>query len=218
MGNLLRRLVGKCCATRLQERAADLLSPHQLGVGVRGGCEAIVHTVRRALEEDPSLLLLQADFINAFNLVDRGVALEEVARHFPEILAWVKTCYKKPSHLLFGVTSILSQLGVHQGDPLAALIFALVLHPLVTAIQERIPTITVNSWFLDDGSAVGTREELKQVVDILVAEGPARGLVLSTSATITAPARPKTTVWCPQGFSAEETLVDPLDRGVVKVG
>ena len=49
VGNLLRRLVGKCAATKLQDRAAAHFSPHQLGVGVRGGCEAIVHTVRKAL-------------------------------------------------------------------------------------------------------------------------------------------------------------------------
>ena len=55
VGNLLRRLVGKCSATRLQDRAATLLSPHQLGVGVRGGCKAILHTVRQILEADPSL-------------------------------------------------------------------------------------------------------------------------------------------------------------------
>ena len=53
VGNLLQRLVAKCCASRLQERAAVLFSPHQLGVGVRGGCEVIVHTVRRALTPTP---------------------------------------------------------------------------------------------------------------------------------------------------------------------
>ena len=67
VGNLLRRLVGKCCAARVQEKAAALFSPHQLGVGVRNGCEASVHTVREALAADPSLWVLQCDFINAFN-------------------------------------------------------------------------------------------------------------------------------------------------------
>ena len=93
VGNLLRRLVGKCCACKLQERAGAHLSPHQLGVGVQGGCEAIVHTVREALERDPSLWLLQVDLVNAFNLANRDDAMEEVARLFPEILAWVTTCY-----------------------------------------------------------------------------------------------------------------------------
>ena len=41
VGNLLRRLVGKCCVARLQERASGILSPHQVGVGVRGGAELL---------------------------------------------------------------------------------------------------------------------------------------------------------------------------------
>ena len=68
---------------------------------MRGGCEAIVHTVREALERDPSLWCLQADLVDAFNLADRNTAMEEVARLFPEILAWVTTCYDQPSVLLF---------------------------------------------------------------------------------------------------------------------
>ena len=40
-------------------------------------------------------------------------------------------------------------------------------------------------------------DDLAKVVDLLVKEGPARGLVLST--TITSPSSPKTTVWSPLG-------------------
>ena len=87
VGNLLRRLAGKCCTARLQERAAAILSPHQLGVGVKSGCEAIVHAARQVLEGDPTLYCLQVDFQNAFNLADRGAAMSEVLEHFPEILA-----------------------------------------------------------------------------------------------------------------------------------
>ena len=143
VGNLLRRLVGKCCATRVQEKAAALFSPHQLGVGVRNGCEAIVHTVREALATDPSLWVLQCDFINAFNQADRQAALEEVAKSFPEILAWANTCYGQASHLLFGEAVLSSQCGFNQGDPLAALLFCLVLQSLVLMIQERVPGLAV---------------------------------------------------------------------------
>ena len=54
-------------ASSLAERAAAVLAPHQMGVGVRNGCEAIVHAVRRAIEKDPTKMLLQVDLINAFN-------------------------------------------------------------------------------------------------------------------------------------------------------
>ena len=45
---------------------------------------------------------------------------------------------------------------------------------------------------MDDGTFVGREEDLVRVMDLLVEEGPARGLVLST--TFTSPSSPKTNV------------------------
>ena len=73
-------------------------------------------------------------------------------------------------------------------------------------IEEEVPDLEVDAWFLDDGEQVGTLDQLQRVVDILLREGPPRGLILSTSATVAAPARPKTTVWCPSD------LVPPPQR------
>ena len=43
VGNMLRRLTSKSAARSLAHKAATFLSPLQVGVGVRGGCEAILH-------------------------------------------------------------------------------------------------------------------------------------------------------------------------------
>ena len=59
------------------------------------------------MEADPSLFCLQADLVNAFNLVNRDAAMEAVLQNFPEVLAWVKTCYGAPSVLKFGPADIL---------------------------------------------------------------------------------------------------------------
>ena len=211
VGNILRRLVSKCISYDLSDRAATLLSPHQLGVGVRGGCEAIVHAVRETLDKDGTKWVLQGDLINAFNVADRGTALSEVADKFPEALAWVSTTYGAPSHLMFGDTHISSETGFHQGDPLASLLFSLVLQPVVKMIEQEVPGLKINAWFLDDGVQVGTKEELEKVVQILKREGPGRGLTLSTAETVTHPAMPKTTVWSPLN-PKEDT--DPLQQGV----
>ena len=98
------------------------------------------------------------DFINAFNLADREAALAKVEELFPEILNWVKTCYGRPSHLLFGSSSLLSERGFRQGDPLAALLFCLVLMELVNLIKDRVD-LPLNAWYLDDGVQVGTLDQ-----------------------------------------------------------
>ena len=173
-----------------------------------------MHTARSVLEGDPSLWCAQLDFINAFNLVDRRAALEEVLETFPEILAWVSTCYGQASHLLFGTVLLASERGFHQGDPLAALLFCLVLHRLVRLLHERLPDLGLNGWYLDDGTLIGTVEQLKQAVSILEAEGPPLGLILSTAATVPPPGRPKSTIWCPSSIGGQE---DPLAKGLVRV-
>ena len=69
VGEVLRRLVSKCLATHTRQTAVSILSPLQLAVGVKGGCEAIVHAVDQALFPSPDndrwTLLL--DLSNAFN-------------------------------------------------------------------------------------------------------------------------------------------------------
>jgi hypothetical protein len=195
VSNLHQRLVGKCAASWVADRATTLLAPYQLVVGVWGGAKAIVHTVQEVLWTNGKKYLLQADFINTFNLADWGVALQEVAWLFPEVLVWTRTYYGAPSLLLFGNTVIMSECSFHQGDPLASLFFAMVLHPVIKRIKREVPTLMVNVWFLDDGSQVGTPEELRVVVIILKEEGPVRGVILSTAAPVKAGKEPKTTIW-----------------------
>ena len=98
-----------------------MLGPHQLGVGVPGGLEAIVHAVDKIVEEgDKDLLILQVDLINAFNLCDRDSTFRVVEEVFPDILKWVLTCYDTNAVLIFGNTIIMSECGFNQGDPLAS--------------------------------------------------------------------------------------------------
>ena len=78
-------------------------------------------------------------------------------------------------------------------------------------IQLRVPNLLANEWYLDDGACAGKREELRAVVDIILRHGPARGLLLSTSAISQSP---KSTVWYPSPTAALLSDLDPLDRGI----
>ena len=51
VGETLRRLTSKCLSWAVQKAAYRTLTPLQLGVGVKCGCEAIVHSVSRTLED-----------------------------------------------------------------------------------------------------------------------------------------------------------------------
>ena len=109
--------------------------------------------------------MLQLDLINAFNCCDRDSAFKVVEEAFPEILQWVLTCYGLEAELIFGKTIIYSMTGFHQGDPLASLLFALTLHPIVERIKLKVPNLLAHEWYLDDGGMAGKREELQMVVD-----------------------------------------------------
>ena len=43
VGEVLRRLTSKCLSRAVQSDSSDVLTPLQVGVGVKGGCEAVVH-------------------------------------------------------------------------------------------------------------------------------------------------------------------------------
>ena len=58
VGEVLRRLTSKCLSRAVQSDAFDVLTPLQVGVGVKAGCEAIVHSVAHILEMGTSPCVL----------------------------------------------------------------------------------------------------------------------------------------------------------------
>ena len=186
-------------------KAAEVLRPLQFGVGVRGGCEGVVHATRANLADESlppdQKWCLQVDLVNGFNLSSRSHMFEEVRRLMPELSPWVESCYGVSSVLNFGSGSIPSTAGVHQGDPLGPFLFALTQQPVIKLLQE-VESLVENCWFLDDGTLIGTKEALIQAWDILVKEGEPRGLFLSQE---------KSLVFCPEHDPNDQ---DPLSRGV----
>ena len=94
----------------LSKKAEQLLSPLQLGVDVRGGCEMVVHALREAMKYNNSFVL-QVDFQNAFNSANRATTYNELLIHLPELAYWVGTCYGVEAVLNFGHSKIFSSVG-----------------------------------------------------------------------------------------------------------
>ena len=81
------------------------------------------------------------------------------------------------------------------------MLFGISLHPIVLKIKREVASLKQNSWFLDDGVAGGNKAGLQAVVDILLSEGPSRGLLLSLD---------KSRVWSQSQLNND----DPLERGI----
>jgi Reverse transcriptase (RNA-dependent DNA polymerase) len=143
VGEVIRRLVAKCLMARVRQLAQALLAPLELGVAVKGGAEAIVHTVRRLITHhldaavSSDWALLQVDFSNAFNLVRRDVFCQSTLEYFPALGPWVTWYYDSPSHLFYkGEIVCSSARDVQQGDPLGPLLLCLVLRHVSLGIAD----------------------------------------------------------------------------------
>ena len=117
--------------------------------------EAMVHTLR-ALIADPDIdrdncFLHQADLINAYNNVISDSKYKNVRKLFSEVSMWLESTFGTQTKLLLGDLIILSCQDFHQGDLLAYLFFALVLHPKLSRIAEDGSGLLLNdahSWII----------------------------------------------------------------------
>ena len=206
VGEIFRRLVSKCAAFKFTPDAVETLKPLQLGVGVRGGVEIAVHSVR-AVIEDTSIppeekWTLQLDFQNAFNTMNRDCIFEETYMTLPQLMPWVLKAYGCQPLLNFGSSVLLSQAGVQQADPLASLLWALGARRIQRKIAEKVTTgLHAQIWIHDDVTLIGTLPALREAFDITQREGANIDLKLSSS---------KSLIWNPSLLGT----ADPLQRSV----
>jgi hypothetical protein len=133
IGEIWRRLTSKIATRKVSSKYSSYLCPNQLGVGASNGCEAIIHSVERLVDDSSysnNQIMLKVDFSNAFNCIDRSV----FSLKFPEIFKWVYFCYASHSYMYVGDFKWSCSQGVQQGDPLGPLLFFLALQILINHI------------------------------------------------------------------------------------
>ena len=176
VGCTLRRLVGKLAGNMVMEDMARLLSPRQLGYGIRGGAEAAVHAARKFLQDLPAdHALVKLDFCNAFNSVRRDRMLEAVRDLAPAIYPLVYSAYSSPSNLHWGETTIKSASGVQQGDPLGPLLFCLSIHHLCAGLKSAFSVM-----YLDDVTIGGAMDDILHDLAV-IKEAEQIGLTLNNA-------------------------------------
>ncbi|KAL5483977.1 hypothetical protein EMCRGX_G020399 [Ephydatia muelleri] len=186
VGETLRRLTGKCICAILRNKFSSFFEPSQFGVACKAGAEKIVHSLRRYIEDNwlnGDFVVFKVDMLNAFNMVSRQAVLDECAKFFPELLPWVSWCYGSHSSLWHPMGQVSSQSGVQQGDPLGPMLFALVLHKLVTSIEvdDNCLHLILEAWYLDDGVLAGERSAVIRALHLIEELGPYLGLHINFS-------------------------------------
>lgn len=189
LGLALSRVVSKICVKGIKDAIMEEFNGSQVGVGVPCGSEGINHTINHLLATGKIEYLSQVDWSNAFNTVDRETIFREIRRVCPSILKWVEATYGGRQIALLGDgTWMKICTGVRQGDPLSPALFSLALMVVIRKIREECPLLVLNAWYLDDGTMVGSKEDILKALEVLEREGREIGLEINPS---------KCVVWAP---------------------
>ena len=157
IGDTARRIIAKAILNIARPDVQDISGCLQLCGGQISGIEAAVHAVRTAFESDENEAVLLVDASNAFNSLNRQVALHNIRRLCPLLATTLINTYRAPTELFVDGDTILSQEGTTQGDPLAMPMYALATVPLTKKLHGNYKQI----WYADDAAAVGRIVDLR---------------------------------------------------------
>jgi hypothetical protein len=176
IGEVWYRLAMICALVQKGHEVGVALGYLQVGVGTKGGVDAVAHAVVTALESDEENVALSVDCENAFNTLDRSAMFAAVKARMPELLPVVQWAYGAgtPLHIVgapAGTAPIWSQRGVRQGDPAGPLLFGLTLQRILEAAVAVSPDAPPLS-YLDDLTLVGKPTAVQCAWDQLRGDGP----------------------------------------------
>ena len=178
IGDTSRRIMAKAILKVVKGEIQEATGSKQLCTG-QVSVEAAIHTVRECfLKEDTEAVLL-IDATNAFNSLNRNVALHNIQFTCPELSTMLCNTYRAPSDLYIDGETILSQEGTTQGDPLAMPRYALATIPLI----DQLPRDVTQIWYADDACAIGSLANIRAWWEELSTLGQKYGYYANASKT-----------------------------------
>ena len=118
----------------------------------------------------------QFHLLDGFNVINRRTALENVKALCPSLHVAIQNSYSHPSHLYIGKSTILSEEGTTQGDPLAMAMYGIAILSLISRLHNDS---LIQKWYADDGSVVGKLKDIRALFDKLTQHGSKYGYLVN---------------------------------------
>ena len=182
VGEVIRRIIGRNILRCIGNDLKILGQNRQLCLGQKCGIEHAIHCLRETFELPETEGLLLIDAKNAFNSLNRDLALKNIQKTCPSIITALRNSYGTPSNLYVNRKTLLSQEGTTQGDPLAMSMYGIALLPLLDLVNEEG---VLQKWYADDGNVAGSIESLRNFFEKLKLHGPAFGYNITKCHLIT---------------------------------
>ena len=101
IGEVLRRIIGKAVTFRTKEDIIKSSGNLQLCGGQKSGAEIAVRATMELFENDDSHGILLIDATNAFNSLNRSVAMQNLPILCPELAIFINNCYATPARAVY---------------------------------------------------------------------------------------------------------------------
>jgi hypothetical protein len=139
VGEIMRRIIGKTVMRVIKNDVMEATGTINLCTGQKAGVEAIIHAMTELFKADETDALLLMDGENAFNQLNRAVALHNIRYICPAISIILINYYRASSRLFIsGGKEIASKEGTTQGCPLSMAFYALGILPLTAQAGKYI--------------------------------------------------------------------------------
>ena len=99
IGEVMRRIIGQTITKCLKNELMSLGSNYQLCLGQKCGIQYAIHALRDQYSKPSADAVLLIDAKNAFNSLNRKLALKNIENTCPSLLTAIKNSYSNPSKL-----------------------------------------------------------------------------------------------------------------------
>ena len=142
VGEVLRRISGKTISGFLKEEIKQAAGPLQVCAGHSAGAEAAIHAMSQVFEEEGTDGILLIDASNAFNQMNKAVAMHNIQITCKELSMYIINTYRSSSRLFICAGGeILSHEGTTQGDPLVMPWYSINTSIMIQSLRALTPEV-----------------------------------------------------------------------------